>query len=222
MPRSLHRGARTRIALLTACACLAATATVHAATPSMKVSGSLRGAAGMTLLALSPSGTAVQQKLGASGRFSLTVPRGRGTTLQLVTAGGRYFGPVVLASKKGKAYSALAPAKSVKLGALRLRAGFGVARDGGRRDEVRRQDGGNVALAGGGVEDDVVCVPGPQVAGAHARLHDMGQLHYGLTGTTPDGSREVACAGYYSGLAVAHPDGRRRPGLRPFALPADR
>lgn len=124
MPRSLHRGARTRIALLTACACLAATATVHAATPSMKVSGSLRGAAGMTLLALSPSGTAVQQKLGASGRFSLTVPRGRGTTLQLVTAGGRYFGPVVLASKKGKAYSALAPAKSVKLGALRLRTGF--------------------------------------------------------------------------------------------------
>ena len=30
---------------------------------------------------------------------------------------------------------------------------------------------------------------------------DMGHLHYGLTGTTPDGRREVACAGYYSNLS---------------------
>jgi hypothetical protein len=124
MARSLPRGAHARIALLTAFTCLAASATVHAATPSMRISGSLRGGTGMTLLALSPSGTAVQQALGASGRFSLSVPRGRGVTLQLVTAGGRYYGPVVLSAKKGKAYSALAPAKSVKLGALRLRAGF--------------------------------------------------------------------------------------------------
>lgn len=124
MPRSLHSGARTRIALLAACALLAAGATAHAATPSMKITGKLRGATGMTLLALSPSGTAVQQKLGASGSFALKVPRGKGTTLQLVTAAGRYFGPVVLASKKGKAYSAIAPAASVKLGTLSLRAGF--------------------------------------------------------------------------------------------------
>ncbi len=124
MPRSPHRGARVRIALLTACALFAASATAHAATPSMTITGNLRGATGMTLLALSPSGTAVQQKLGAKGRFALKVPRGQGTTLQLVTAGGRYFGPVVLASKKGKAYSAIAPATSVKLGALSLRSGF--------------------------------------------------------------------------------------------------
>jgi hypothetical protein len=128
MPRKDHRGARLRIALLSACALLAASATAHAATPSMKITGSLRGGGGMTLLALSPAGTAVQQKLGASGRFTLTVPRGQGVTLQLVTAGGRYFGPVVLASKKGKAYSALAPAKSVKLGKLSLRAGFAAPR----------------------------------------------------------------------------------------------
>ncbi|MDX6597285.1 MAG: hypothetical protein QOE87_1172 [Gaiellales bacterium] len=124
MPLSPYRGARMRIALLTAVALLATSAAVHAATPSMKITGTVRGAAGMTLLALSPSGTAVQQKLGASGRFTLKVPRGQGTTLQLVTAGGRYFGPVVLASKKGKAYSAIAPAKSVKLGTLSLRTGF--------------------------------------------------------------------------------------------------
>ncbi len=29
----------------------------------------------------------------------------------------------------------------------------------------------------------------------------MGHLHYGLTGTTPDGRREVACAGFYSNLS---------------------
>ena len=48
-----------------AVALAAASATAHAATPSMKITGKLRGATGMTLLALSPSGTAVQQKLGA-------------------------------------------------------------------------------------------------------------------------------------------------------------
>ena len=124
MPRSPYRGARVRIALLAACSLFAAGATAHAATPGMTITGTLRGATGMTLLALSPSGTAVQQTLGAKGRFALKVPRGKGTTLQLVTAGGRYFGPVVLASKKGKAYSAIAPAASVKLGALSLRSGF--------------------------------------------------------------------------------------------------
>ena len=30
---------------------------------------------------------------------------------------------------------------------------------------------------------------------------DMGHLHYGVSGSTPNGSREVACAGYYSDLS---------------------
>jgi hypothetical protein len=127
LPRFRH-GARLCLAVLTAGAGLAAGTTASAAAPGMRISGSLKGASGMTLFALSPSGTAVQQKIGGSGRFALTVPRGGGVTLQLVTAGGRYYGPVVLASKKGKAYSALASAKSVKLGALRLRSGFAAPR----------------------------------------------------------------------------------------------
>ena len=61
MPSSSRGGARMRIALLSACAFLAASASAHAAVPSMKITGSLRGAGGMTLLALTPSGAAVQQ-----------------------------------------------------------------------------------------------------------------------------------------------------------------
>ena len=52
---------------------------------------------------------------------------------------------------------------------------------------------------------------------------DMGHLHYGLTGTTPDGSREVACAGYYSNLSPSLT--QTAAGGQDFgavALPADR
>ena len=42
-----------------------------------------------------------------------------------------------------------------------------------------------------------LAVPGAE----SGEFMDMGHLHYGLTGTTPDGGREVACAGFYSGLS---------------------
>ena len=111
MPRSPHSGARMRIALLTAAArSLATSATAHAATPGMKITGTLRGADGhdaaRTLALRAPRCSRSSAPPGASRSRCRA---GAGTTLQLVTAGGRYFGPVVLASKKGKAYSAIAP-----------------------------------------------------------------------------------------------------------------
>ena len=42
-----------------------------------------------------------------------------------------------------------------------------------------------------------LAVPGAETG----EFIDMGHLHYGLSGTTPNGGREVACAGHYSGLS---------------------
>jgi hypothetical protein len=86
------------------------------------VSGTVAAGQGYTVLAMAPSGQSTVAKVAANGRFSLKI-KGAGSTLQLVTPAGRYFGPVVLGRAGKKAVVALS-AKGGTLGKLKLKAGF--------------------------------------------------------------------------------------------------
>ena len=100
----------------------------QAAGRRVSVDGRVAGGAGMTLLAVAPDGSAVRATLDRKGRFRVALPAAtaRDATLQLVHPSGSYFGPVVLASSRGRSYLALG-GKSVDLGTLALRASWAVA-----------------------------------------------------------------------------------------------
>jgi hypothetical protein len=68
--------------------------------------GKLVNGKGWRVAALAPDGRAAVRRVGASGRFSLTLPtrRARRATLHLIGPSGRYFGPVVLRRERRLGY----------------------------------------------------------------------------------------------------------------------
>ncbi|MFL5844236.1 MAG: CARDB domain-containing protein [Solirubrobacteraceae bacterium] len=101
---------------------LTAVLLLPAAAPAATVSGTLAGGKGYTVLAMAPSGQSAVAKVGGDGKFALKL-KGAGSTLQLVTPTGRYFGPVVLGKAGRKALVTLS-GKGGKLGRLTLKDGF--------------------------------------------------------------------------------------------------
>jgi hypothetical protein len=90
------------------------------------VRGTVTGGDGFVVIGTSAGGEGVSQRLGQDGRFALAFPgrSARGASLQLVGPDGRYFGPIVLRHRPGKAFVTLS-GKSVNLGTIVL--GQGVA-----------------------------------------------------------------------------------------------
>lgn len=115
---------RVSLLLISAAATLLVASSAQAARTT--ISGKLRGATGVTVIAVAANGTAVRQRLRADGRFRLSLPSAKDTTLQLVSRDGRYLGPVVLRHSGKRAYTTLR-GPSAALGALKLRAGYAVA-----------------------------------------------------------------------------------------------
>jgi len=126
--RPPRRSARLVVlVVLVVLAALAASAgSAQAATTTIQ--GKLKGASGYTVNVVADGGEAVAQRLTASGKFKLRLERSqaKGATLQLVGRDGRYFGPIVLARKAGKAYVELS-GRSISLGVIKLHVGFALA-----------------------------------------------------------------------------------------------
>ena len=121
---TLRRQTYARAAALAAAAAAAAVAMPAAANAGPSLSGKIVRGKGYTVTVLAEGGAGVSRTVGANGSFSLPLPKSaRGATVQLVTPDGRYYGPLVLASKRGKAFTALS-GKPVKLGAIKLRGGW--------------------------------------------------------------------------------------------------
>lgn len=97
-----------------------------ATAPAATVSGKLAGGPGYTILALAPSGQSNAAKVAGNGSFSLPVP-GPGATLHLVTPGGGYYGPVVLA-RRGKRGVVTLSKRAGAIGKVALKAGYATAR----------------------------------------------------------------------------------------------
>jgi hypothetical protein len=114
----------TLIALLLA-AVLPGSSGVARAAGTVTVSGTLGGAPGYTMNAVSLDGRAVSKRLGRTGAFRLRLGAvaARGATLQLIRPDGRYYGPVVLSRRASRAFLALA-GRPVALGTVRLRGGY--------------------------------------------------------------------------------------------------
>lgn len=110
------------LVLLVATTCAIAPA---AAAKKVSISGTIPRGKGYTVVATTATGGGVRQKLGASGKFrlQLTAAQAKGATLSLITPQGRFFGPVVLATARFKAYTRLT-GRSVVLGKLKLGAGY--------------------------------------------------------------------------------------------------
>ncbi|NDC38505.1 MAG: hypothetical protein EBZ48_10690 [Proteobacteria bacterium] len=102
---------------------------------TVTVRGTLKGASGYTLALVNKDGSSKTQKLTAAGNFSFAPMKLKslaGTSLQLIDANGRFFGPVVLGKKGRKVSTTLSgksstPGKVLQLGRLTLRAGYAIA-----------------------------------------------------------------------------------------------
>ena len=105
----------------------AVVAVVLAATPAgaVTIKGKLKSGQGFVVVGTSATGEGIKQTIGADGAFKLAFPgtQARGATLQLVSPSGRYFGPIVLRQRGGKAYIALA-GKAANLGTIVLHEGY--------------------------------------------------------------------------------------------------
>lgn len=85
------------------------------------VRGTVVGAKGYTLLAMSRTRIVAMRTLPRSGRFSVKV--GRDVTLQLLGRNHVFFGPIIVAHAAGRAYEALT-GRALDLGVVRLRSGY--------------------------------------------------------------------------------------------------
>lgn len=102
---------------------------------AVSVRGSLRGAAGYSLLLVAKDGSSKSVKLTSSGAFTFSKISTRalaGSSLQLIGTDGRYFGPVVLGRKGTKVSTTLSGKNTnssavINLGKLTLRTGFASA-----------------------------------------------------------------------------------------------
>jgi hypothetical protein len=107
-----------RVTALSATCTLAAAAAAHAAPV---VSGRIAAANRDTLMELSPAGHGHAVVLKSSGVFRL--PTDKGWTLQLISADGRYFGPVVLGHEGTKGWEALT-GHTLHLGRIVIHHGY--------------------------------------------------------------------------------------------------
>jgi hypothetical protein len=99
----------------------ASLAAVSPAQAAPTVSGQIARAKGYTLLAMRQDGKTTVVRLSARGKFKLRAQRD--VTLQLLRPSNRFFGPIVLAHAKGRAYEAIS-GRNVNLGKIRLRGDY--------------------------------------------------------------------------------------------------
>jgi hypothetical protein len=124
--RSAGRRLRPRLAaaaaglLVVLATLLALTSVAWAAT----VSGTIKGAAGQSLVLVQANGRGVKAKLPATGAFRISGARLPGASLHLIKADGSYYGPVVLKGGARVAYCTLRGTADLKLGALTLQGGY--------------------------------------------------------------------------------------------------
>lgn len=106
---------------------LATVVAVPAVAQGATVSGTVKGGKGMKISAIGLDGTATTGTIKSSGSFKLSVPssRAKNATLHLITKTGDYYGPIVLAKKGTTGYSRLNN-KTVNLGAITKKAGYGL------------------------------------------------------------------------------------------------
>jgi hypothetical protein len=113
----MHAPLRVSNAVLVLLGALALCSTAQAAT----VSGSVAGAKRYRLLVMSQTRIVAMVKLDARGRFK--VKSARGLTLQLLRPNNTFFGPVVLAAARGRAYEGLS-GRNLTLGAIKLHRSY--------------------------------------------------------------------------------------------------
>jgi hypothetical protein len=113
----MHRPIWVSKAVLALVAALALASTAQAAT----VTGSVAGARGYRLLVMSPTRIVAMVKLNARGRF--TVRSARGLTLQLLRPNNTFFGPIVIAAARGRAYEGLS-GRNLTLGTIKLHRSY--------------------------------------------------------------------------------------------------
>lgn len=118
--------------LLALAAALALSSPAQAAT----VTGSVAGARGYRLLVMSPTRIAAIVKLDARGRFK--VKSTRGLTLQLLRPNNTFFGPIVIATGRSRAYEALS-GQNLKLGTIKLRRGYAAPAKRAAKAAIDRQ-----------------------------------------------------------------------------------
>ena len=106
---------------------LAAAVAVPTVAQGATVSGTVKGGKGMKISAIGLDGTATTGTIKSNGSFKLSVPssRAKNATLHLITKTGDYYGPIVLAKKGTTGYSRLNN-KTVNLGAITKKAGYGL------------------------------------------------------------------------------------------------
>jgi hypothetical protein len=127
-----------RGAVLASVALLAATVPAAPASAAT-ITGKVKGARGYTLNGTSSDGRVVSKRLGSSGAFKLRFKgsAARGATLHLILPNGRYYGPIVIAHRGRKAFTALS-GRSAKLGLIRLRGSYAKPKDAVDKRAVSR------------------------------------------------------------------------------------
>ena len=135
---------RNRVVVVVAM--LVFTVTADSALAASRVSGRLSDPS-YDLVLLARNGRAHPIHAKADGRFSLRVSSAKGATLHLVRR-GRYAGPVVLRGSKPR--GALAAARTIKLGTVRVRKGYATTsrRVAGSGRRLRTRAGGRPLGAG--------------------------------------------------------------------------
>lgn len=128
---------------------LALAAGVAPASASTRITGTLKGGKGYTVVGVPVNGVGPSVKLGASGRFTLVFrgATGRRATIQIVRPQGTYFGPVVLGRAGTTAYTRLS-GRSGNLGTLVRRAGYATPAAAVRSQLVQRAKGVRATRAG--------------------------------------------------------------------------
>jgi hypothetical protein len=115
---AMSKTARLGLAVALAWLIAGALASTSAAAP---ISGTLAGANRYTLLIMGRTRVVKAVKLDGHGRFSVNAARD--VTLQLLRPDNAFFGPIVLAHARDRAFEALA-GRRLALGAIKLRAGY--------------------------------------------------------------------------------------------------
>jgi hypothetical protein len=137
-PGSLSGGARRRrLATVASAGCISVAMLVPVAPAggATIVKGKLERKRGYTVVGVAPKGTGPSARVSREGSFKLRF-RGRsarGATIHFIRPDGAYHGPLVLARRQRKAYTALS-GRSASLGRIRLRRGYATLR---RKAKVR-------------------------------------------------------------------------------------
>lgn len=111
-------------------ALVAVVATAFAAAPATAatVSGTLTSGKGYTIVVVQGDGKAKKQTITSTkGTFNVTGVTISGASLNLISATGHYWGPVVLAGSDSKVYETIKGSGNLALGTVKLKTGYAVA-----------------------------------------------------------------------------------------------